>query len=479
MVYKPDLITGDKTRVALSYESKLLFLEDAGYDVNKSKPYVGTGGMPTYEYILRNIDNFRVFSIWWGTRGGKSRLAASNGAANMALLPRYTGKPQRHWIVGPNYYLAEKEFRYYKDCFVRAKIPMAHCTHNPKGQCRIVLENGSILETKSAEHVAQKGLLGEEVDYIIYSEWAQCPNAQKVFELYCWERGETRLAQHIIPTTPHGYGFCYDTLYQRGLSDDIKYRSWGCVGPYPSSIGAGMTEDDEMYARLIMSDEVWREQYGGEFVPKGGRVFKEFKRNLNVYTDKGEQKLLRSQNYGAHDIYIGVDWGARSESAIVFAAKINDVHFVFDEIYRSHLEVHQIADLFKEKCKQHKIDYTNRQQVKIYADHAWHLQKWMKREHGIKMKNARKEDMHKSIWYVRELLHLHPKLKMPRLMIHDRCKSTIDEFEQYAYDEDYDQEKNPTEKPIDKYNHAMDAIRYLTFTPRKDLWDPDEVEHVK
>ena len=103
-----------------------------------------------------------------------------------------------------------------------------------------------------------------------------------------------------------------------------------------------MTEEQELYARLVMSDEVWREQYGGEFVPRGGRVFKEFSRGKNVFSEIGENKILKGGKYGQFENLIGIDYGARNETAIIFCAKIGETHVIYDEIYRKYLRTKKL-----------------------------------------------------------------------------------------------------------------------------------------
>lgn len=51
------------------------------------------------------------------------------------------------------------------------------------------------------------------------------------------------------------------------------------------------------------------------------------------------------------------------------------------------------------------------------------------------------------------------------IVVHPRCVNTVKEFSNYTWDTD--RFGNTTGKPVDKYNHAMDALRYATQTLTK------------
>ena len=53
-------------------------------------------------------------------------------------------------------------------------------------------------------------------------------------------------------------------------------------------------------------------------------------------------------------------------------------------------------------------------------------------------------------------------MEMDKLVIHDNCINTIWEGTRYRYPkQDLLSDKNPTEKPVDKDNHAMDTLKYI------------------
>jgi phage terminase large subunit len=53
-------------------------------------------------------------------------------------------------------------------------------------------------------------------------------------------------------------------------------------------------------------------------------------------------------------------------------------------------------------------------------------------------------------------------MEMKKVWIHDNCVNTIREGVNYKYPkQDLMSDKNPTEKPVDKDNHAMDCLKYM------------------
>jgi phage terminase large subunit len=60
------------------------------------------------------------------------------------------------------------------------------------------------------------------------------------------------------------------------------------------------------------------------------------------------------------------------------------------------------------------------------------------------------------------ILKVFSYMEMERVFIHDCCRMTIWEGTQYKYPkQDLMSDKNATEKPVDKNNHAMDCIKYM------------------
>lgn len=59
--------------------------------------------------------------------------------------------------------------------------------------------------------------------------------------------------------------------------------------------------------------------------------------------------------------------------------------------------------------------------------------------------------------------------KKPRLFISNNCPMTIAEFENYSYPENKEN-KSPSEKPLEPFSHAMDALRYALMSRETPLF---------
>lgn len=91
---------------------------------------------------------------------------------------------------------------------------------------------------------------------------------------------------------------------------------------------------------------------------------------------------------------------------------------------------------------------------------------------GIPARASTKGKILDGITKVRSLLARDPVTKGPTIRIDRRCEMLIQEFGQYRWADKKTQEDEWTEKPIDSYNHALDALRYWTVTkwfPRSGL----------
>lgn len=116
-----------------------------------------------------------------GRRWGKSRGAAAE------VEPLILGeKPTRGWIVGPEYKIGEKEFRYlWQDLIIELKLPklgvVTKKAYNVRtGEMYIELKNGSRVDVMSADH--PDSLVGEGLDWVIVSEAAK--QSPHVWEKY-------------------------------------------------------------------------------------------------------------------------------------------------------------------------------------------------------------------------------------------------------------------------------------------------------
>jgi phage terminase large subunit len=177
--------------------------------------------------------------------------------------------------------------------------------------------------------------------------------------------------------------------------------------------------------------ENWWRVYGlGQVGVIEGVIFQDWKQIKSV---PPEARLL------GH----GLDFGYTNDpTAIVSIYKYNDEIIVDEEIYQTGLLNSDIARL----CKQNKIGTTHY----IYADLAEPKSIQEIKRQGVRITGATKG--RDSVNYGINLIQEH------NLVVTERSKNLIKELQNYKWATDRTGEK--LNKPIDAYNHAIDALRY-------------------
>jgi phage terminase large subunit len=166
-----------------------------------------------------------------------------------------------------------------------------------------------------------------------------------------------------------------------------------------------------------------------------------------VYTN-WEQQEFNSKDIKGKPIY-GLDFGYRDKMALI-AAKVdedNKIIYVYDEYYQSYKINPEIADVIKYKGYTKEV---------IIADAARPDSIEEIRRLGIpRIKPAHKP--HEGVLYGIQ------RICQYKIIVHPSCQATITELENYSWV--YDEKTNEyTDKPIDDFDHLMDALRYAIQT---------------
>ncbi|KEH85286.1 hypothetical protein Z966_07630 [Clostridium novyi A str. NCTC 538] len=163
------------------------------------------------------------------------------------------------------------------------------------------------------------------------------------------------------------------------------------------------------------------------------------------------QKLLKER-----ECYFGLDFGYTNDPSAFIAFMVDKKTkeiWVFDEFYLSGLTN---EDIFKE------IKYKGYSKEIITADSSEPKSiEELKRLGLTRIKAAKKgkDSILNGIQY----------LQSYKIYIHPKCKNTIMEFENYTWQKD----KKTGEyinRPIDKYNHLIDAFRYGIEQAKRNKW---------
>ena len=141
----------------------------------------------------------------------------------------------------------------------------------------------------------------------------------------------------------------------------------------------------------------------------------------------------------------GLDFGYTNDPTAFFCGLIDRSAkeiYVFDEIYKNAMKNREIAE---------EITRKGYRKEKITADCAEPKSIDELRDLGLyRIQNSRKgkDSINNGIQYIQDF----------KIIIHPRCVNFITEISNYTWDKDkFD---NPVNKPIDGFNHLMDAMRY-------------------
>jgi len=202
-------------------------------------------------------------------------------------------------------------------------------------------------------------------------------------------------------------------------------------------------------------------------------VYPNFLPDTHVYAQEQEDKFFARSHYCNHTILLGIDFGWQNPSACLFVAKVGERYFVFDEIYGSHIPIENFADMIREKLAQWGITH-----YIAYADIDYQLTNIL-RNRGVFTMPARKHDKFTRIEYVRQQFNVNAQSGLPNIMLHARCRFTVNELLEYHYPDSNRDDINPSEQPVEKDNHGCDALSYLVWTPQYALYSSKKREKVK
>lgn len=257
-------------------------------------------------------------------RTGKSYSAA------MRHFPLSLLQKSIHWIVGPTYDLAHKEFRYWLDFLVKlqAKIGkkcISSVTEQPGAGCLSIKTTwGALVLGKSAAN--PQSLLGEALHSVILAEAAQL--TRDIWERYVRGRLTTTEGYATFASTPDAAGIW---LYELELLAQTLPQDWA-VYTMPAWECPHYSTDDLAQAKRQLSEDAYYEQYGGEWRFYTGRVYKLFKPDLHLVEPFD---IPKSWEVGS-----GIDFGSRDPMVAELAAKspTGEVYF-FGEYYQQNQEL--------------------------------------------------------------------------------------------------------------------------------------------
>lgn len=293
----------------------------------------------------------------------------------------------------------------------------------------------SFIQLKGWEAI--ETLRGQAFDFIVLDEVASMRNFWVGWNEVLSPTLIDRKGSCMFISTPKGFNHFYD-LYNL-QEKDKDYESFHFTTYDNPNIPLEEIERE----KLTKPENTFAQEYLGSFRKSEGLVFKEFRRDVHVYTDESEKQPANLIRYMA-----GIDFGFTNPTAIIACRKGHDNdYWIVSEWYKTGKTDAQIADV----VMAYSFDevYPDPESPSAIAE----LQK-----RGVYCKEVikNKDSIKNGINRIRALF-----LKN-KLHIHSSCVNLINELETYSYPEKRDN-KNEEENPIKENDHALDAMRYMLY----------------
>ena len=412
--------------------------------------------------IHSRIKDKRFRVVCAGRRTGKSTLGGHELTVRaLQARLRYNelepfGRRSEHWIIGPEYSDAEKEFRVLWNDALALELPLDHpgSYFDPNGgNMRLSLWGGRFLvQAKSAKYPAT--LVGEALEGVVLAEAAKLKPS--VWTKYIRPTLADYRGWALFSSTPEGKNWFYEQ-WQRGQRGDanwwsVRMPSWTNNILFPQ--GRYDPEITDMEAE--MTEEKFNQEIGADFTEYVGRVFKDFDEEIHVGHHFYNPNL---------PVYLATDYGYSNPTVVLFIqTDVWDNVYVIGEYYHQHKTIDEVA---QEIWVHPRLGSLVRVARDLYPD---------PEDPGLSqvLSNAWKVDIHSGtgglikdrVDMIRRglkigpeyLIHGHPE-RAPSLFFDHSCINTIREMQDYRYPEVKDElTQDPKENPLKKDDHCPEAL---------------------
>ncbi len=422
---------------------------------------------PWQKEVANDLHRFKV--ICAGRRSGKSTLA------QLITLQWACKAVGVYYIVSPTYKQAKSiHWRELKKIIPREWILKTNET-----ELSFTLKNGSTIELKGAENpdalrgIKLRGLVIDEIASIRNWDWLWSEVLRPTLTDYS--------SPTIFISTPKGYNHFYD-LYNHGQESNDEYKSWR----FTSYDNPYIPKEEIDNAKKELTEDTFQQEYMADFRKFTGLVYKDFQREIHV---------IESFEIPSHwDRFRGMDFGSTNPTVCLWCALDDDENWY---VYQEHYEVGQTIDyhagIINSKTAATNISAT-------YGDPSG--AQWIKEfaTRGIYITPADKETgtnfnswVRFGIEKVAEKLKIVPghavqqefnrtlneyktneNMGSPSLFIFSSCTKLIREFETYRWKEKsvtQAQDLNEPDIPEKANDHAMDALRYIIVSKKKQMYE--------
>lgn len=434
------------------------------YVINKSSLFakVAYAPNPAQRAVHECTERFIVAAM--GRRTGKSTAGGHDllPEAYKAYFHRdaLEERDQRmeFWIVGPEYVDAEKEFRTFYNKAKRLKMPFDKpgTYYNTKaGDLQVSLWGGRFLVVgQSAKH--PENLVGEGLHGVIMAEAAK--QKRRVWEQFVRPTLADFRGWARFNSTPEGRNWFHE-LYMKGITGDpgwasFRFPSWANTAVFP----LGEKDPEILQMKADLTDEVFEQEVEAKFGQYVGRVFKEWDEDWHVRRVGYRPEL---------PVFVASDYGWTHPTVLLFIQidPFDRVHVV-SEYYQTHRRTEEVV-----------ADLRNGVQDSLHPTLVTAARDLFPDPEDPKASNELGEKLRWRImgntggplkdrlnlirkWLKDENPHLpygHPD-RAPQLTVEPQCKNLQREMDAYKYPERKAEASNGKDEPMDKDNHAPEAL---------------------
>jgi len=214
-------------------------------------------------------------------------------------------------------------------------------------------------------------------------------------------------------------------------------------------------------------DAEWVERFlEGSWDVYMGQVFPMFDRETHVLP--GDFPIPREWPR-----YRGLDHGTNDPTSCVWVA-VDEIgnHYVYKLFYRNNTTISQNVSSILDMSKGEEYKYTVMDPGSNRRESSSGRRTWdFYREAGLPLIGANSNNITAGVARLREMFDPKPNRShpltgthpAPRLYILNHCRELIQELQQYRFKAVDENQRNASNDPIDKFNHAIDALRYIVM----------------
>jgi phage terminase large subunit len=412
--------------------------------------------------------NARFKVLNWGRRSGKSTFAF------LYTYLKAVKHQGRYWIITRN---AKQAKKIYWNDVAKTYLPAESSrTGNPGFKFNdteltitfpyIKMESpgGNIIhdtnlppsriEFVSAED--HESLVGVGLDGIVVDEYSKIKDGKMLWDKYLRPTLSDKQGWAIFISTPDGIQNHFFDLVQKAQTDQTTLKDGRKLYFYSHATALDnphFPKDEWDEVKKQYQEEgrmaIFREEYEAEFSAPEELVYQEFEIKHHV---------IQPEDVPADGTDIlGIDFGYNDPFAAVFVRiDDNDNWYIYDEIYKPGLTMQKAESILHTKM-------AGRRFARIIGDGSakFDIESMKKMNFRIVSSKKGADSIRAGIREVKAKLAIREGTGKPKLFVASNCHKTIREFQSYrntrnAYDE-------VTDKPEDRNNHAMDALRYLAL----------------